>query len=263
VGKSRRGTATGFASSAAATGVLVFALILLTGFGDRYTIVIASVTLAACLWIAGAMILATLKEYPSETDDTRFAAQLSLVRDDPQLVRFIAVRCLLVGTALAPPFLVLLQPDSGLDQLGALVLASALASLISSYVWGRSADKSSASVLRYAGLAGGAVLALVVVLALSDVTAVFGVLPLALFGLMIAYHGVRQARSTHLVDMAGPEDRSRYTALSNTVVGLFLLAAGGIAAVVASLSVPLVIGLFAAMCFLAAAIARGLEEVQS
>ncbi len=263
VGKSRRGTATGFASSAAALGVIVFAIVLMSGIGDRYVLVEGAILLAALLWVLAALVFATMKEAPSDEDSAANGlAQFSLLRDRPQLARFIIVRSLLVGTALAPPYLVMLQPDGAFGQLGALVLASAVASLLSSYVWGRLSDRSSRRVLQLAGLAGGAVLAAMVVLALTGIATVTGVIPVVLFGLMIAYHGVRQGRSTHLVDMAGPEDRASYTALSNTIVGLVLLVAGAGFAAIAAFSVPLVIGLFAAMCFGAAMIATGLDEVQ-
>ena len=262
VAKTRRGSATGLASSAAAAGVILFALVLMVGIGDRFVVVVGAIALAACFWAIAATVFATLKEAPSDPEERAMSAQFGLLRKDPQLARFIIVRSLLIGTALTPPYLVLLQPDTGLDQLGALVLASAVASLISSYVWGRVSDRSSARVLRLSGLAGGVVLTLVVVLTLAGGIGAFGVLPLMLLGLMVSYHGVRQGRSTHLVDMAGPNDRASYTALSNTVVGLVLLAVGVVSAGVAAISVPLVIGLFAVMCFLAAIIARGLEEVQ-
>ena len=262
VDTSRRGTATGFASSASAVGVIAFALVLLSGWGDRYTLVIAAIALAACLWIGATAVFASMKEFPSDVEGTGTTAQFALLRDDPQLARFIVVRSLLVGTALAPPYLVALQPQNAFGQLGGLVLASALASLLTSYVWGRLSDRSSRKVLLLAGLAGGAVLALLVVLSLTGAGTATGVIPAALFGLMIAYHGVRQGRSTHLVDMAGADKRASYTALSNTVVGLFLLGAGAATAAIAAISLPLVIGLFAAMCFCAAVIATGLDEVQ-
>lgn len=263
VATSRRGTATGFASSAAAVGVIFFAIILLVGWGDRMTLVIGAIALAACLWIGAAAIFSTIQELPSDGARTGTTAQFALLRDNPQLARFIIVRSLLVGTALAPPFLVMLQPDSTFGQLGALVLASAVASLLSSYVWGRLSDRSSRKVLLLSGLAGGAVLALVVLGDLAGVSGVTGIIPVCLFGLMIAYQGVRQGRSTHLVDMAGQDDRAGYTALSNTIVGLVLIAAGAASAGLAAISVPLVIGLFAFMCFVAAAIALGLDEVQN
>ncbi|WP_342071583.1 MFS transporter [Yoonia algicola] len=263
VAKSRRGTATGFASSAAAIGVILFAAILISGIGGRFALVIGAITLAACLWVGAAALFTTLQEVPSEGEGKDTVAQFSLLREDPQLLRFIIVRSLLVGTALAPPYLVMLQPDSALGQLGVLVLASAIASFLSSYVWGRLSDRSSAQVLRLSGAAGGLMLALVVALDLVGVSAATGVIPVMLFGIMIAYHGVRQGRSTHLVDMADPDLRASYTAVSNTIVGVVLLTAGALFAALAAVSVPLVIGLFALMCFLAALIATGLEEVQN
>jgi sugar phosphate permease len=263
VAKSRRGTATGFASSAAAVGVILFALILVLGVGGRYTLVIGAISLAACLWVGAAVLFSTLREVSMEGEGTDAVAQFSLLRDDPQLTRLIIVRSLLVGTALAPPYLVMLQPDSALGQLGILVLASAVASLLSSYVWGRLSDRSSATVLRLAGVAGGGLLALVVILDLIGISTVTGVIPVMLFGIMIAYNGVRQGRSTHLVDMADPAVRASYTAVSNTIVGVVLLTAGALFAALAAYSVPLVIGLFAAMCFLASLIATGLEDVQN
>lgn len=264
VGKSRRGTATGFASSAAALGVIVFAGLLMLDIGDRFALVVGALVLAACLWIAAAAVFATLQEMPSEpkTDDTG-TARFGLLRKDPQLRRFIITRCLLIGTALAPPYLVVLQPDSTFGQLGALVLASAVASLVSSYVWGRLSDRSSRRVLQYAGLAGGAVLALVLLADMTGVSMVPGVIHVLLFGLMIAYQGVRQGRTTHLVDMADEDVRAQYTALSNTIVGIVLLVAGAAIAGLAAISVVLVIGLFAVMCFGAAMIATGLQEVQN
>lgn len=263
VGKSRRGTATGFASSAAAAGVVIFAGLLMLGVGDRFALVTAAVGLAACLWIGAAAVFATLQEDASEpAEDVGSIAQFSLLRRDPQLARFIVTRSLLVGTALAPPYLVLLRPGSTFGQLGALVLASAVAALLSSYVWGRLSDRSSRRVLQLSGLAGGTVLALVVLVDLVDLSGVPGVIPVLLFGLMIAYQGVRQGRSTHLVDMADEDNRAHYTALSNTIVGIVLLVAGAAIAAVAAFSVPVVIGLLAALCFLAAMTATGLDEVQ-
>jgi hypothetical protein len=88
-------------------------------------------------------------------------------------------------------------------------------------------------------------------------------LPVLLFGLMIAYQGVRLGRSTHLVDMANEDTRAAYTALSNTIIGVVLLA-GGVFGVIASFAGALsVLGIFALMCVGAAVMAVKLEEVQS
>lgn len=263
VGKSRRGTATGIAGSVSSIGVLIFAILLMTGWIDRLPLVEGAILLAAALWFLGGTLFLTLKEFPSETDDTPgTGAQFGLLREEPQLRLFILARALLVGTALAPPFLVMLQPDGALGALGALVLASALASLLSSFVWGRLSDRSSRRVLIYSGIAGALALLAVAAVAVLDLAETPFLIPTLLFALMIAYQGVRQGRSTHLVDMAGEERRAAFTALSNTIVGLVLIGAGAVSAGIGAISVPLVITLFAVMCCAGAVVSARLEEVQ-
>ncbi len=264
VGNARRGTAMGLASSAGAVGVILFALVLMTGWGDRYSIVIAAIFLAGGCWVVASAVFTRLDEQPSEPSQTDLKrASLGVLRDEPQLRRFILTRALLVGTALAPPYLVLLDSASGLGALGALVLASALASLVSSYVWGRLSDRSSRWVLILSGCGGGAVLLATVALHLAGATEAPIVLPVLLFALMITHHGVRQGRNTHLVDMADEGERAAFTALSNTLIGLVLIGGGALFAGLASFSVPLVLGLFGAMCFGAATLAAGLDQVQN
>jgi MFS family permease len=85
------------------------------------------------------------------------------LRKDPELSRLIVARGLLTATALAPPYLVLLASgatEETLDSLGAMLLASALAALVSGYVWGRLSDRSSRLVLVFTGLAGALGMAL-------------------------------------------------------------------------------------------------------
>lgn len=263
VGSSRRGTATGLAGTAAAIGVIGFAVTMLLEPAPRMTLVIGALALASIAWIAGGLLFTTLAEAPSAARARKGSvAQFAHLKTDSQLLTFIVTRSLLVGTALAPPYLVVLQKDGVLGTLGALVLASSLATLVSSFVWGRLSDRSSKRVLAYSGVMGGLVLALVVVADAIGLTGQAGVTPALVFVLMIAYEGVRLGRSTHLVDMAKEETRASYTALSNTLVGLFFMVAGGVSAVIASYSVPLVIGLFSVMCLTGAVFATRLDDVQ-
>jgi hypothetical protein len=87
-------------------------------------------------------------------------------------------------------------------------------------------------------------------------------LPALLFVLMIAYQGVRLGRSTHLVDMADPDTRAVYTALSNTTIGLILVAGSAFGLLAAATGPALVLAVFSAMCALAALSATTLDEVQ-
>jgi hypothetical protein len=52
--------------------------------------------------------------------------------------------------------------------------------------------------------------------------------PAFFFGLGVAHAGVRAGRKTYLVDLAGGVKRTDYVALSNTLIGLLLLVAGGL-----------------------------------
>lgn len=266
VGKTRRGAATGAAASTASTGVILFALALILDLGDRLVLVLGALTLAAAAWLiaAVAMVLMREKAQPGEALTARQSiAQLSILKDRPQLARFIAARAALVGTALAPPYLVLLASgENAARQLGALLLASAVASFLSSFVWGRLSDRSARRVLILSGLAGAASLGLALAVDGAGLSGTSWAIPVVLFLLMVAYHGVRMARSTYLVDMARPDDRATYTAVSNTLVGLFLLLAGAVSAGLAAMSVPLALWAFLVMSLAGAWIAAGLDEVE-
>ncbi|MFU1476492.1 MFS transporter [Roseovarius sp. C7] len=266
VGKSRRGTATGAAASMASGAVILFALLLMFGVAERFLLVIGALVIAGVAWLGSALVMAGMDEaeQAGEAMGARAAIrQLSLLREQPQLRRFVLARGALVGTALAPPYLVLLaSEDNAARQLGALVLASALASLLSSYVWGRLSDRSSRRVLIYAGLAGALSMALALLVDLLGVSGTVWAIPGVLFVLMVAYHGVRRARSTYLVDMAPEDQRASYTAVSNTGVGVILLAAGAVGAGIAALSLPLALGLYLVMSLAGAYWARGLQEVE-
>jgi hypothetical protein len=73
---------------------------------------------------------------------------------------------------------------------------------------------------------------------------------------------VRQGRKLHLTDMAEDDFRARYTALSNTLIGVALMAGGlfGLAADYVGPAILLVA--FAGISAVGAAIAGQLDEVQ-
>ena len=272
VSKSRRGTATGTASTVGAAAVLIYGGLLTVGWIDRMSLVIGGLLLAGGLWMTGAALFTTLNEEPGSTEGggnpiKSFRDNFQLLAEDKQLRRFILTRGLLISTALAPPFMVALGTDTEeasqmFGGLGLLVIASAGAGLLSSYVWGRLADRSSRKVLILT--AAAATLALLATLGLNAAGLLQDIwaLPLVLFVLMIAYQGVRLGRSTHLVDMASQDNRAAYTALSNTIIGTLLILGSGFSVVAHMAGEAVVIGLLALMSALAIPVAFGLEEVQ-
>jgi hypothetical protein len=54
--------------------------------------------------------------------------------------------------------------------------------------------------------------------------------PAAFFILAIAHSGVRIARKTYILDLAGGDKRTDYVSVSNTIIGAILLATGLIGA---------------------------------
>ncbi len=266
VGSSRRGSATGLASSLGAGAVVIFALVLMTGLLDRAALVLVAITLSSLLFLAAGLIFSTLWEEPAPGQAGSAAlGQLKLLREDAQLRRFIWARGLLTATALAPPYIVLLGAQAGqgtFDRLGALVLASSIASLLSSWVWGRMADRSSRRVLMLSALAGAAALSAAVLLDLAGASGTVWALPLVLFVLMIAYHGVRQGRSIYLVDMAPRDRRAAYTAVSNTVIGVLLLGSGLFGALASLAGANVTLMIFAAMSLAAFGVTKGLHEIK-
>ena len=147
--------------------------------------------------------------------------------------------------------------------LGLLVVASAAAGLLSSYVWGRLADRSSRMVLVLTGLSGALALFGSIGLNAAGLLSPSAGLPATIFVLMIAYQGVRLGRSTHLVDMATARTRAAYTALSNTIIGTVLILGGGFSLLVSLMGLAPVIAILGGMSALAGVLALGLREVQA
>ncbi|AUC52054.1 MFS transporter [Sagittula sp. P11] len=263
VPKTRRGAVTGVAGSAASLAVLAFAALLIFGIGQETTPVVIAIALAAVLWLGAAALFSSLEEKPSEDAGSGPAINLAPLKEDPQFRRFIATRGALTVTALAPPYFVLLGGGQGaLQGLGALLLASSAASFVSSYVWGRLADRSSRWVLALSGFVAAVFMALAVGAEFAGLTETVWVVPLVLFGLMVAYHGVRQGRSTYLVDMAPKDARSSYSALANTLIGTLLLIVGALGGALAALGPQVALGGFALLSLCGGMLALGLDEVE-
>jgi hypothetical protein len=233
VAKSQRGRITGSAASIAAGGVLAFGLLLLFGVFDQRLIVLVALFLAVGLWLLAALRFTTLREAASEIvvnkSESIFSTYIQYLTKDRELQKFLVVRGLLTATAIAPPFLLLLARAGEthlLTQLGGLVVASSFATFVSGWVWGALSDRSTSRVLGWAGFASVGFLGLALLGAYESWYDMVWFLPVVLFGLVVSYQGVRIARSVHLVNIATEETRAAYTAISNTIIGVVLLATG-------------------------------------
>ncbi len=270
VPKGARGTVSGTAGTIAATAVFAFALMVSFGIVPlRPDAIALAVALAGVLWLIAAAVFARLDE-PRDEDASGLARGLSELvaplKEDAELRQYLATRMLLISTALAPPFLVILsnqQASGGLGNLGYLILASSAAAILSSYIWGRFSDRSSRQTLMAAGAL--AALALGVAAAVGFATGGIASGWLAaglLFAAQIAYEGARAGRKTHLTDMDTGGQKAVYTALSNSVVGVMLLVGGLFGIIADHAGAEVVLAIFAGSSVAAALVAAGLSEVQ-
>ena len=139
---------------------------------------------------------------------------------------------LLVATAFAIPYIVVMIQQSGagaITGLAALLLAEGAAGLLSGPFWGRWSDRASQHVMAAAAALSGVFIAASLVMDAwlpNLMGAIAGAV--LVFGAAVAHQGARVGRKTYLVDMAGAENRAQYTAVSNTVMGLFLLSGGAL-----------------------------------
>ena len=226
---------------------------------------------AAALWWLAALVYASIAEAPGETGGGGNAAaaavkSLGLLARDHPFRRFVVTRALLISSALAAPYYVLLaQRSSGgsASVLGLVILAGGLASSFSAPTWGRLADRSSSRVLllaaTFTGALGIGVFCLERTLA-GDLP--IWIYPAAFMLLEVAHAGIRLGRKTYLVDMAGGNKRTDYVAVSNTVIGVILLVGGGAVAALSFLSPEALILVLAGTTLTGALCGLGLPEVQ-
>lgn len=269
VKKGTRGALSGAAGTIGAVLVFLYALMLSFDLIPREPSIVAIGVLAAgALWIIAAIVFCRLSEPKDERSEGSFDTLAELVepfKRDEEFRVYVAVRGLLIATALAPPFLVMLINQNaafGLGNLGVLLIASSLAAISSSYIWGRAADRSSRKTLALSGLVAAATFGVAAFLGAVDGTDATWVAAALIFVAQVAYEGTRAGRKTHLTDMDANGAKAVYTALSNSMIGVLLLLGGGFG-LVADLAGPaVVLGLFALMSLAAAAFALRLSEVQ-
>jgi MFS transporter len=269
--KKRRGRLSGLASTIGGTATVILTVLLFWDRGDPgllfYTLLLL---LAAGLWVIAGLLFASVEEYAGETSGGGNALgqamkSLSLLRDDPPFRHFVITRALLLCSALAAPYFVVLAQntnDSGL-LLGVFLLASSLASSISASVWGWMADDSSRTVMIRGALIAGGTCIVVGLMAwqAGDSDWIGWFYPAGFFVLSIAHAGVRLGRKTYLVDMAGGNKRTDYTSVSNTVIGVVLLLTGGLTALLSMVSEVAVILTLGLMGLTGAVSATRLRDV--
>jgi len=273
VSKSKRGALMGW--SAGLSGVVVLALGIWLGTVDLSAAgmqVFAGLLAAGgVLWLLAAFCFGAIIEQPGATEGGGNAlevafGQLRILRDDRGFRRFVVARGLLLATALAPPFYVLLaqqQAGAGLLGLGALVVANGLAASISSPFWGYLGDRSSRTVMAIASAGAGLLGVFTFCAAHFDWSWALGEIGFAVIFLLlnVMHGGVRLGRKVYLVDMATAQTRAAYVAVSNTVIGILMLVGGLVGLLGDRFGAAAVLLILGLLSLLAALYARALPQV--
>ncbi len=267
-----RGQTTGWASSAAGMATIVLSLTLLV-LPEYDTIGLLALFLglaSGCWWVAAALFTRVNEKDDSHRKDRQVSIveRLSLLRKNASFRHFVIVRSLLVSTALVAPWYVMLSvsANAAIGSVGSLLLASGLASFFSSPFWGRYSDRSSRWVLQVSAL-WVALLGLLTLAIHWVVPGVFNSLwfvPFLYFVLQIAHQGVRVARKTYVVDLANDANRVDYVSISNTLIGVIILAMGLLSGLLSIWLPPIgMIALFSVAAGIGAWTASSLPEAQN
>jgi predicted MFS family arabinose efflux permease len=237
VSRSRRGNLMGLATGIAGIATLVIGIVLgLWRDTDQGALVIAALLLAgALLWLPAIASFAAVQEQPGAVSGGGNALEtaresLGLLFTHHQFRHYLIARALLLSVALAPPFYVLLaqQHSGSATDLGLMVIAGGIAASLSAPLFGRLADRSARTVMALASLVAGVLGLATWMLASSGSDLLSHGLSHALMFLVltVAHGGVRLGRKVYLVDMGTGDNRAAMVAVSNTVIGVVMLAAG-------------------------------------
>lgn len=272
VSRGKRGTLMGWSAGISGLAVLAVGIYVEWFAGDAPLAVLAWLLAGgALLWFIAMGFFAAIREQPGATEGGGNALTVALqsfgmLKTDGLFRRYVIGRALLLSVALAPPFYVLLAQQhtaEGLVGLGMLIIASGIAGSLSSPVWGRLSDYSSRLVIVLAALAAGiqGILLYVLVAAESPWISSAWLYAGLFLTLSVSHGGVRLGRKVYLVDMATADTRAIYVALSNTLIGIAMLAGGLIGVLADLISVEAVILVLALLSLVAALWAWRLPEV--
>ncbi|MDM7861077.1 MFS transporter [Alteromonas sp. ASW11-36] len=246
VDKGRRGELIGTATtlSGLVTILIAVPMGLVDKFQSEFSLLLIVALSAVMLTLTAVLMwpLKTTVETENSSDDP-FQWHMLLPKLSPAAKRFIVVRAIFVHSALVAPFFMLAQAEQS-QQLALLYLAAeAAAALLSAKIWGGLADKDARYVMRIGG-----------VLAITACAGLMLLQPDSLwlsvvlfFALAIAHTGLRTGRKIYTLDIDEGQSRTELVGSANTLIGLVLLVAGSIYALLQPLLGQWIVAIMAAM----------------
>lgn len=239
--RGNRGSVTGIASSVAGLATIGAGIALAIMAGSADAVVLGLIVIAASmLWLGAAGVFLTVVEHPSSGEKSdpgaSVAESFAMVKEDISFRRFIVARSLMLATALSPPFVVASSAavsEAGVSGVGPFVIATGVAGMIASPIWGRFADHSSRIVMAVASGAAGVTILGFLAASTVGLGSTVWLGPVTYLILSVVHAGARMGRKTYVVDLGRGDARTRYVAVSNTVIGVLLLFTGALSALAA------------------------------
>ncbi|WP_024852201.1 MFS transporter [Hydrogenovibrio kuenenii] len=242
ISKGKRGVLMGYSASFAGLFILAIGAIIemLSEKSTNSSQLLLSILLGlgAMLWVVAFISFNRINEQPGATEGGKNALtaalhSFSLLKTDTPFRQYVIARTLFLSIALVPPFYVLLAQsysEDALSGLGMLIIAGGIASSLSAPLWGKMSDKSSRKVMILAASLAGLLGVLLFALVEEKSSLLTHPLTHAVFFMAITlfHSGIRLGRKVYLVDLSNGENRAMYVALSNTLIGIFMLLAGTI-----------------------------------
>jgi hypothetical protein len=243
--KGKRGSISGIASSISGACLLAIAILsMLTSFDSPIEKAFTYCLIACMCLCIGLLFMGSVYteiDIEKNTVKGKQATLVQVLRAMPRKAKqFIIVRSLLVNSAIAAPFFISLGGQNILTSLPLYLIAQASASMLSSYLWGRFADKNSVVTMQVS-----AIMCATFILSFSSLVIFKDDLPstlnfsyissLLFFGLCVGHAGIRQGRKVFMLDAFEEQQRTEFVGLVNTIIGIVLLAFGGIYALLYAL----------------------------
>lgn len=263
ISKTRRGRLMGYSASLAGLATLGIGLLLQSDVLTRSNeaVLLTFIIVAGVLWLLAFVSFSAISEPAGATEGGGNALaealrSLRILIEDRPFQHYVLSRIMLLSVALVVPFYVILiqqQLAGELATLGWLIIANGLATSLSAPLIGKFADESSRKVMSVSALLAAAVGIFTWAYSEQLANRQFGVYAfVVIFFLITLAHGaVRLGRKVYLVDMATADNRAKYVAVSNTVIGVAMLGGGIIGVLADVFSVQAVILLLSVIALLA------------
>lgn len=274
VEKNKRGRVTGWSSSASGLitiGIAICTLFFLGSVQGNTSLYVWGIASAALIWLVAALIYSFVKEPLSEVEGEGASLnsvfkELSLLKTDSVFREFVIARSLFLCAALSAPYYVLIAQQGAENTifiLGSFILASGLASLLSSPFWGLFSDYSSRKVMAAAALLSAftGIILFLTVNFFSEASFATWIVVVLYFILSVAHQGVRIGRKTYLVNLGEGNKRTSYVSVSNTIIGFILLAMSSVSLLTYSISLASLVLVFSLITLVGVYVVIRLPEV--